>query len=82
MRFAPEHARRVGDRLSVIAARRRGDPALQLFRGELRQEVDAAPHLERAEPLVVLVLDVNLAGADQLFEPDVPMKGRPGDIVP
>ena len=65
----------------MVAGGRRGDTALQLFGSELREQVDAAPHLECAEPLVIFVLDVNMARAEQLFQTDVPMKGRPGDIA-
>ena len=56
-----------GDRLAVVPGRGGDEPALALVRGELRDEVDPAAHLEVADRLVVLVLDPDL-GADELVE--------------
>ena len=62
-----EQARGEGDRLAVIARRRRDQPAPPLLLAELRHEVDAAADLERADGLVVLVLHPDL-GAKELVE--------------
>ena len=56
-----------GDRLAVVPGRGGDHAAAPLVVGELRDEVDAAAHLEVADRLVVLVLDPDL-GADQLVE--------------
>ena len=60
-----EEPRGEGDRLAVVAGRGGDHAARPLLRGELRDEVDAAAHLEGADGLVVLVLDPDLR-ADQL----------------
>jgi hypothetical protein len=74
-RLDVEQARGVGDRLAVVP-RRGGDQAAgALGLRELRDEVDAAAHLERADRLVVLVLDRDLR-ADELAEPGVPVERR------
>src|SRR5581483_8068679 len=75
-RLDAEEPRREGDRLPVVS-RRGGDqasPAILL--AELRDEVDAAAHLEGADRLVVLVLHPDL-GADERVERGVAVeRGR------
>ncbi len=52
----PEQARGVSDRLAVVPGRRRDDTPAPVVRAELADQVDPAPHLERTDRLVVLVL--------------------------
>src|SRR3984885_12622666 len=52
-----EQVRRVGDRLAMVAGRRRDHARAALRRAELAHQVHAAADLERADWLVVLVLD-------------------------
>jgi hypothetical protein len=70
-----EEARRVPDRLAVVPGRGGDHAARPLLRPELRDEVDSAAHLERADRLVVLVLDVDLR-ADELVERRVAVERR------
>jgi hypothetical protein len=51
----------------VVAGRRGDHAAFALLGAQLRDEVDATAHLERADRLVVLVLDVDL-GPEQVVE--------------
>ena len=55
-RLHPEETCGVGDRLAVVAGRGGDEPSPALRGIELRDEIDAAAHLERADGLVVLVL--------------------------
>ena len=75
----PKYARRVCDGLPVIARRRRDDAARPLFVRELRQQIDAAAHLERAQPLVIFVLDPDLR-VQQRVKPQIAMQRRPPHI--
>jgi len=51
---------RVRDRLAVVAGRGGDHTRLALLLAELRDQVDPTPDLERADWLVVLVLDEDL----------------------
>ena len=72
-----EQPRRVGDRLAVVAVDAEMTPALALVGRELGDEVDAAAHLERADRLVVLVLDEHVR-AEQLVERRVASRAASG----
>ncbi len=56
-----------GDRLPVVSGRGCDDSALPLAVRELGDEIDAAPDLEGADRLVVLVLQEDV-GSEQLVE--------------
>ena len=71
VRIRTEHASGIGDRLPVVAARSCGHTSLEFGGGHLREQIDPAAHLERAKPLMILVLNVNLVRAYHLFESDV-----------
>ena len=77
MRLRAEHGRGERDRLPVIAAGRRRHAPLQLVARKLREQVYPAAHLERADPLMVLVLDADFRRAQQLLQADVAVKRRP-----
>ena len=62
-----EQARRVRDRLAVVAGRSGYHAAPSLVLAEPADQVDAAPHLERPGRVVILVLDVHLR-PDQAVE--------------
>jgi hypothetical protein len=64
-----------GERLAVVSGRGGDDAAPALIRGELRDQVDAAPHLEGADRLVVLVLDEHLR-VEQFAQGGVAVKRR------
>ena len=74
-RLEAEEARRVGDRLAVVARRGGDQAAAPLLLAQLRDEVDAAANLEGADRLVVLVLDPDL-GADELAQRGVAVERR------
>jgi hypothetical protein len=74
-----EQARRVGDGLPVVSRRRGEDAVLPLLGRELRDEVDAAPDLEGADRLVVLVLDEHRR-PDQVVERGVPVERRRAQV--
>ena len=61
-----EEAGGVGDRLAVVPGRGGDQSALTLVGSQLRDEVDAAAHLEGADRLVVLVLHPDLRPDERL----------------
>ena len=71
----------VGQRLAVVPGRGSDEPLAPLLLGELRDEVHAAAHLERAGRQVVLVLDAHLR-AEKLGEPRVRVERRAGKVRP
>jgi hypothetical protein len=70
-----ELARRERHGLTVVSGRGRDQPAGALVVRQLRDEVEAAAHLERARRLVVLVLDPH-ARAHQRVEPGIAAQRR------
>ena len=70
-----EEPRGEGHRLAVVAGRGGDHPGGPLGGGQLRDQVDTAAHLERADRLVVLVLDIDL-GADQLVQRRIAVQRR------
>ena len=62
-----EQPRRIRHRLPVVARGRGDDPGRAFGRAQLCHQVDAPAHLERADRLVVFVLDVNRR-ADERIE--------------
>ena len=81
----PEDAGGVGDGLAVVAGGGGGDALTPFFLRELGDEVDPPTHLEGAQPLVVLVLYVDL-GLQKLAQRGVVVQGGPdyvgGDAPP
>ncbi len=66
-RLHAEESRCIGDRLAVIAGRSGNHSALTLFAAQLRNQIDAAAHFERADGLIIFMFDEDLC-ADQIVD--------------
>ena len=76
-----EDAGGVRDALSEVPRRGADDAARLFFVRELRDNIQRAPNLERAEGLVVLVLDVHLCPDDPV-EPRIVVQRSARDVRP
>ena len=77
VRLRAEHGRGERDRLPVVAAGGRRHAPVELVLRELRHQVHPAAYLERADALMVFVLDADFRRAQQLLQADVAVKRRP-----